>query len=1035
MPALLIGLGGIGSGTIRRVYNKTVKIPALRDKVTGDNPSTVFVQLDMDLEYDADIEADLKRPPNFWVDKPAEVVKSSLSKDEVFKDWWIKSYTPPQRPLKGITAGGQIRINGRLCLYKNFSKVKTLLHGIIKNFQEVGNINKDKPLKVFIVSSLGGGTGAGMFIDIGFLVQDICKELNLNNKFTIGFFFDGTITARVAKATDVYGYAALTELDYWMKNFGGYEFHGDKETAKVISPDSPPFELAFLVQEQTETGDRFVGVKGDVVADYKNYLAEALFLMIEGEGTVDRFIIANGWNVFQNLSEDLKYGGLGISIVKFPKVDITKFVAGNYLGKWENGYPGSLDTTPNIDALTQTEWNISQQTNMGPVELIRDNILDKFQRFNQSYLSNIRKQLQKEPSQKVLKKFDLDGDFLEWKKQSKELKSKAEVYLSKHYKKVIEGIKKLVADRVHTLRFDEIIGYIKGVEGIIDDSIKSLKKGGMGVESSGELLISLQKRRKILLQPGFDPFGRKKREAAKIFIDGLNLWVLTLVNKEIIYPMVDEFYNRLKGDMEYLKLALENLKGIHKKLINKYKEEASLPPLSMLQLVRKENKEYPLELELGYTKDTIMEKVYEPVVEDIQEKGIEEQWLNDLKIGSKYEGKGLPELLDEEILSGYLAPETERKQKIRETESSMNKVEEILRKNLSLLYAQVENRVVSISVDDALDWYFEQWRKRLSEAKSNTKEKQSKYRRISEEVFGDEIEFLWKNTDGDKKTWNERALRGILGSLSKRTNPFIVLSEDRNKDLQKLASEDTMEKLDVSTLFSPANSRYGRIIGNFAVQQGWNTDSIPESDTRIIFYKQESGFMLKHLPLLEECREEYLKNLDLYSSDKKRASMTPIHADVRFYDEFRTDITSKFSKEDISVLALAIGFELATREKKRWYYKDEIRDQKVLLGSTLPDAFNRLNSDSGVLSYLREKLEGKIQQLKFSKKDDPSVLKEKIEEALRNSLEVWGQAEPPKHLNAYSLWEEGERKITEYISAVNKNIEDAVERILRDVRS
>jgi hypothetical protein len=86
---------------------------------------------------------------------------------------------------------GQIRHMGRITVFRdlaaiNQSKVLSHLRAAMLDLQ--GKVSRDMQLEIIIVSSLAGGTGAGMLVDIALLVRAQAAKLVANNYVVRGFF-------------------------------------------------------------------------------------------------------------------------------------------------------------------------------------------------------------------------------------------------------------------------------------------------------------------------------------------------------------------------------------------------------------------------------------------------------------------------------------------------------------------------------------------------------------------------------------------------------------------------------------------------------------------------------------------------------------------------------------------------------------------------------------------------------------------------------------------------------------------------------
>ncbi|GFH42510.1 hypothetical protein Hs30E_10610 [Lactococcus hodotermopsidis] len=130
---------------------------------------------------------------------------------------------------------------------------------------------------VHIFSGLGGGTGAGTFLDVCYLVQEALGR-KLANSFIRGYFFlpDVNIATGLDRETEanvqVNGYASLQDLDYCMD----FESNGDKWSQNysgigLVESQKPPVDICHLVGTRDANGNVVNGAYKyamNVVTDY-----------------------------------------------------------------------------------------------------------------------------------------------------------------------------------------------------------------------------------------------------------------------------------------------------------------------------------------------------------------------------------------------------------------------------------------------------------------------------------------------------------------------------------------------------------------------------------------------------------------------------------------------------------------------------------------------------------------------------------------------------------------------------------------------
>ena len=141
-------------------------------------------------------------------------------------------------PPGQATPAAQLRPLGRLALYLNLQDVFPLLR---RAYDQVASISNAKALDVYIVCSLGGATGSGMFWDLAFLLKLINPNIRTTGLFVLAEPFElfnrsGRLYANV--------YGALKEIHHfknWVQPFsasypidGGKLYQGREHDASAL---------------------------------------------------------------------------------------------------------------------------------------------------------------------------------------------------------------------------------------------------------------------------------------------------------------------------------------------------------------------------------------------------------------------------------------------------------------------------------------------------------------------------------------------------------------------------------------------------------------------------------------------------------------------------------------------------------------------------------------------------------------------------------------------------------------------------------
>ena len=187
-PALIIGIGGTGKAAVANIRSRIIAKFGSLDALKVVN----FLVLDTDIAASDLVkdEGDLFGSArvlsedehvylNVQPEKMTQIKEGLHDYFPYYKNWLnIKALDTPQ-----ISGGAsQIRQRGRLAFYEHYDSIATAVNTGIKNAISENSINRttqdgrtvdDKQLFIYVIGSLIGGTGAGIFIDMGYLIQKV----------------------------------------------------------------------------------------------------------------------------------------------------------------------------------------------------------------------------------------------------------------------------------------------------------------------------------------------------------------------------------------------------------------------------------------------------------------------------------------------------------------------------------------------------------------------------------------------------------------------------------------------------------------------------------------------------------------------------------------------------------------------------------------------------------------------------------------------------------------------------------------------
>ena len=247
-PTLFIGVGGTGMEVLLRVRRHILNAlwgtapNRLRVESLADFPVAQFINFDLDsgattasdqsqkqdLLYDAVKFSDDER-----IAEPFDIDKYSRDDDSLARYPHIQAWSPltPGRirslgidPSKGA---GQIRAISRLYFFDKYARIRdqiriklqNLKSGLTKDaqFKRLGLELAADRFRVVVIGSVAGGTGAGSFLDMGWLAGWIAQNTVMAAEVELVLFMPSGFQRNNKDRTEANGYAALMELETAMR--------------------------------------------------------------------------------------------------------------------------------------------------------------------------------------------------------------------------------------------------------------------------------------------------------------------------------------------------------------------------------------------------------------------------------------------------------------------------------------------------------------------------------------------------------------------------------------------------------------------------------------------------------------------------------------------------------------------------------------------------------------------------------------------------------------------------------------------------
>jgi serine/threonine protein kinase len=246
-PAVVIGLGQLGQIALTQLRQ------AVRDRFGADRPLPLLQLLQIDTDPEA--ISSLVNSTGESLLQANEVILTRLNRPSHYLkspipnlDKWIDQAALHRIPRNPVTSG--IRSLGRLALFDHYCTISQRLTAALAAALDEAALNEAEQVtglklrtnrpRVYVVTSLCGGTGSGMFIDLAYIVRQHLRALGYTAPEVQALLFVPTIDRTPQRTLAVANtYAALAELAYFSSPSIRYECRFDAKEPAMLDPDKP----------------------------------------------------------------------------------------------------------------------------------------------------------------------------------------------------------------------------------------------------------------------------------------------------------------------------------------------------------------------------------------------------------------------------------------------------------------------------------------------------------------------------------------------------------------------------------------------------------------------------------------------------------------------------------------------------------------------------------------------------------------------------------------------------------------------------
>lgn len=258
---ILIGLGTSGSEIIGRVAKRWVSVSK-----EGSAPKNhcQFIAIDSDENSRRAISYISDLPPGAHVDmtyrRADELRREMWEHNPFFRSWWDGGFTniPP-----AVEGAGTVPAIGRLIFWGSDAATHfpAKLQAAITNATYLLDNEGERrggSIGFYLVGTVCGGSGSGIFLDVASWIRQICKEVD---PYVYGcFVLPSIVKLRALREfhdhIDANGFAALLALDLWQGDPprpAAFDVQMRSPRAE-ISGGVRPFDLCYLFTRMNEQG-------------------------------------------------------------------------------------------------------------------------------------------------------------------------------------------------------------------------------------------------------------------------------------------------------------------------------------------------------------------------------------------------------------------------------------------------------------------------------------------------------------------------------------------------------------------------------------------------------------------------------------------------------------------------------------------------------------------------------------------------------------------------------------------------------------
>jgi hypothetical protein len=341
-PTLILGLGGFGGEVLLKIRRRFYEQHGSLDEF----PIVAYRWLDTDGKRpeslgeipDAIKLSDTERI-NLSISDPSSITANlkEPSHDHI-APWWYPGLSSLSAMNEGVS---KIRVYGRLAFFHHYNLIRSAVvdaqtkirdpltqeammkSRVLRQLGLSAQVDFNSPTNVILISTISGGTGSGMLLDLTFMIKELLGEGNISSCAYLVFPEVNDEDDHQGRAN---GYAFLKELNHYQ--YGVTHYQAEWSRGQRVKVPTPPLDHCYLF-------DQLGAEKNQCMTEAtQELLAEAIFLDFrQGEFSDHKRSIRVNLKQYMSKTFDYehprfkqkfiqRYGSLGLSSLQIPHARI-----------------------------------------------------------------------------------------------------------------------------------------------------------------------------------------------------------------------------------------------------------------------------------------------------------------------------------------------------------------------------------------------------------------------------------------------------------------------------------------------------------------------------------------------------------------------------------------------------------------------------------------------------------------------------------------------------------------------------------------